>query len=72
MNRKGGLSAGLGTVDLDYTSLRITSDTESVVKSDRTTRNDLARIPFWLISQLHDCPFAVVFLDLVDSGLQRR
>ena len=70
MDGKGRLAAGFGTVDLDDAALRITSDTQRMVERNGTARNDLRRVPFWLISQLHDRTFPVILLDLVDRGLQ--
>ena len=70
MDRQSGLTAGFRTVDLHYPSARITSDSKRVVKRDGTARNDL-HVPLWLFPQLHDRSFPVVFLNLVDRGLQR-
>ena len=70
MHGEGGLTAGFGTIDLDDPSFRVAADSEGVVQGDGPARDDLRRIPFWLISQLHDGTFPVILLDLVDRRLQ--
>ena len=70
MDRQGGFSAGFRAVDLDDPALGVTPDAQRMVQGDGSARDDLRRIPFWLISQLHDGTLPVILLDLVDRRLQ--
>ena len=71
VDSQGCLTAGLRSVDLYDSALRVSSDSQSMVESDGAARYYLMFIPLWLISQLHDRAFPIVFFNLVDRRLQR-
>ena len=56
-------------VDLDDSSTWVSAYAECGVKGNGTARNH-RNFPFWLISQLHDRTFTVIFLNLVNRRLQ--
>jgi hypothetical protein len=69
VDRQGRFSACLRSVDFHDSASRIAPDSKRVIQRDGTAGNDL-NVPLWLIPQLHDRPFPIIFLNLVDRGLQ--
>ena len=68
VDREGSLTAGLRTVDFDDTAAGITAYTQGMVQGDTSRRNNL-NISLWLVAELHNRPFSIIFLDLVESCL---
>ena len=70
MNGKRGLAAGLGPVNLDDSSSRITPYAQCVVECHGSARNDL-HVPLGLVSELHYGSLAKILFNFVDGCLQR-
>ena len=67
---KRRLAGGFRTVDLDDTAAGQAADAEGGVQCKRTGRNGVY-IHFRTVAKTHDGALAVVFLDLMQRGLQR-
>ena len=71
MDCQGGFTARLGAVDFHYAAARITADSQGMVQGNAAAGDNLGVAPFWLVSQLHDRTFSIIFFDFVDRGLKR-
>ena len=65
----GGLTGGLGTVNLDDAAAGQTANTQSGIQGDSAGGDDLGLGDF-LITQAHDCTLAVVLVDLCHHGFK--